>query len=90
MGYMSIIKASVTSHKGIIKSKNEDNFYMNGRFMYEHETDSVQVSVENKSDNFIFSVSDSMDIVDKEKRFQFLSLKSLINTIKKQNTKKMI
>jgi len=67
MGYMSIIKASVTSHKGIIKSKNEDNFYMNGRFMYEHETDSVQVSVENKSDNFIFSVSDSMDIVDKEK-----------------------
>ena len=38
---------------------------MNGRFMYEHETDSVQASVENKSDNFIFSVSDSMDIVDK-------------------------
>lgn len=68
MGYMSRIKASVTSHNGIAKSNHEDNFYINGRFVYQHETDNVQVSVENKADKFIFSVSDSMDIRDKQKQ----------------------
>lgn len=67
MGYVSNVRASVTSRKGIIKTKNEDNFYINGRFMDEYESDSVLASTENKSDSFIFSVSNSMDIADKEK-----------------------
>jgi len=67
MGYVSNVIASVTSRKGIVKQKNEDNFYINGKFMDDYETDSVLASIENKSDSFIFSVSNSIDIADKEK-----------------------
>ncbi|HOJ09373.1 MAG TPA: LysM peptidoglycan-binding domain-containing protein [Clostridiales bacterium] len=67
MGNLIRIKASATSHVGMIRAVNKDNFNMNGRFIYEYETDNIQVSTEGSSDFFSFAVSDSMDIVDDEK-----------------------
>jgi len=83
MGYTIRVKASVTSHIGIVKTDNKDNFYLNGRFIYEHETDNIQVSTENNFDNYIFSVSDSMDITDKEKEVSI----SITREIKKYHEK---
>jgi len=55
------ISASAASHVGMIKSANENSFYMNGRFMHEYEADSVQVSIEDSGQQFVFAVSDGMD-----------------------------
>jgi serine/threonine protein phosphatase PrpC len=56
------VNASAVSHVGKARTVNEDNFYMNGRFMFDHETDNIQVSVESSEPHFIFAVSDGMDI----------------------------
>jgi len=63
----AIISASAVSHIGISKSVNENNFYLNGRFMYDYETSSVQVSVENSCREHVFAVSDGMDMELQEK-----------------------
>lgn len=55
------ISSSATSHTGTIKTVNEDNFYINGRYMHEYEANCVQVSVETSGREYLFAVSDSMD-----------------------------
>lgn len=77
MGYMCDVKASVTSLKGTLNDKLNDNFYLNGRYMKESEIQSVLVSSQYKSDSFIFSVSDSMDITDEEKGISLSAIKDL-------------
>ncbi|NSW91982.1 MAG: LysM peptidoglycan-binding domain-containing protein [Firmicutes bacterium] len=67
MGNLVKIRASATSHVGLVKAVNEDNFYINGRFIYEHETDNIQVSIENNAEFYVFAVSDSMDVSDAER-----------------------
>lgn len=67
MGNSINIRASATSHAGLLKTENNNNFYMNGRFIYEHETDNIQVSIENNEEFYVFAVSDSMDVSDAEK-----------------------
>lgn len=68
MGNSVKIKASATSRTGLSKTANNNNFYMNGRFIYEYETENIQVSIENNEDFYIFAVSDSMDVSDAEKQ----------------------
>jgi serine/threonine protein phosphatase PrpC/LysM repeat protein len=55
------ISASVVSHLGMVKKENKDNFYINGRYMFEHDTDNVQVSIENNSSTYLFAVCDDME-----------------------------
>ncbi|HHW49041.1 MAG TPA: LysM peptidoglycan-binding domain-containing protein [Clostridiaceae bacterium] len=55
------VNASAVSYIGKVSTVNEDNFYMNGRFMFDHETDNIQVSVESSGPYFIFAVTDGMD-----------------------------
>lgn len=72
MGNMIKLRASVTSYAGNSETNN-DNFYMNGRFMYEHETDNIQVSIENSNEFYVFAVSDSLDVSDPQKEI-FISI----------------
>ncbi len=55
------INASVVSHPGIGYSSVEDNFYINGRYRYEHECEAIQVSVENSGEEYVLAVTDCMD-----------------------------
>jgi len=55
------VNASAVSCIGKACVVNEDNFYMNGRFMFDREIDNVQVAVETSEPYFIFAVSDGMD-----------------------------
>lgn len=83
MGNPVKIRASATSHRGLSKTANNNNFYMNGRFIYEHETDNIQVSIENIEDFYIFAVSDSMDVSDSEKEIYI----SIARELKKYHEK---
>jgi len=83
MGNPIRIKASATSHAGLLKTANKNNFYMNGRFIYEHETDNIQVSIENNEEFYIFAVSDSMDVSDTEKEVHI----SIARELKKYHEK---
>ncbi|HHW32474.1 MAG TPA: LysM peptidoglycan-binding domain-containing protein [Clostridiaceae bacterium] len=55
------ISASVVSHLGMVKKENKDNFYINGRYIFEHDTDNVQVSIETNASSFLFAVCDNME-----------------------------
>jgi ABC-type molybdate transport system permease subunit len=55
------ISASVVSHIGMVCEKNKDNFFINGRFMYEHDTNNVQVSLESSASTYLFAVCDNME-----------------------------
>jgi serine/threonine protein phosphatase PrpC/LysM repeat protein len=61
------LRAAAISRAGLAKAVNEDNLYINGRFMYEHETDNIWMSIESSTDFYVFSVSDSMDVSDAER-----------------------
>lgn len=61
------IDASVSSHIGCTRASNDDNFYLNGRYRYDYETENIQVSVENSGPEYIFTVSDGMDATSAEK-----------------------
>ena len=54
------LSATVVSHTGMVKAESQDNFYINGRFMYEYESNNVQVSIENNEAQYIFAVCDGM------------------------------
>ncbi|HHY23683.1 MAG TPA: LysM peptidoglycan-binding domain-containing protein [Clostridiaceae bacterium] len=83
MGNSVKIKASATSRTGLSKTANNNNFYMNGRFIYEYETENIQVSIENNEDFYIFAVSDSMDVSDAEKQVHI----SIARELKKYHDK---
>jgi len=56
------VNASVVSCIGKFCADNEDNFYMNGKFMHDHDKDKVQVTIaESSGHDFLFAVSDRMD-----------------------------
>lgn len=61
------VNASIVSSTGGINKYKTDNYYMNGRFMFEHETNSVQVSTEDIGSEYLFAVSDGMDRLVPEK-----------------------
>jgi serine/threonine protein phosphatase PrpC len=62
MKSMLKVNASAVSYVGRFCADNEDNFYMNGRFMYDHDKDKVQVTlIESVGSEFLFAVSDRMD-----------------------------
>lgn len=61
MDYSINISASAASHAGTTEKINQNNFYINGRFMQDYETSSVQVSVDGMGDEFLFAVSSKMD-----------------------------
>ncbi len=61
MGELTKISTTVVSHAGMENSENTNNFYVDGRYMYEHEADNVQVTFEKSGEEFIFAVSDGMD-----------------------------
>jgi serine/threonine protein phosphatase PrpC/LysM repeat protein len=71
------INASVVSNIGMVSAENLDNFYMNGRFMYEHETDNIQVSVGDSGREYLFAVSDGMDRHIPEKRMVVSAVREL-------------
>jgi serine/threonine protein phosphatase PrpC/LysM repeat protein len=71
------LNATVVSNTGIIPEKNKDNFYMNGRFIYEHETGSIQVSFDNEEPDYIFVVMDSMEKQLEEKNVLLSMTKEL-------------
>lgn len=71
------LRATAISRAGLAKEFNEDNLYVNGRFMYEHETDNVWISIENSSDFYVFSVTDSMDVSDAERGIYISIVKEL-------------
>lgn len=68
MGDLVNIKATALRHLGTKENLGGDNFYINGRFLYEYETKDVQVSIENTKEFYVFAVSDSMDMFDEEKQ----------------------
>ncbi len=86
MGNSVKIKASATSRTGLSKTANNNNFYMNGRFIYEYETENIQVSIENNEDFYIFAVSDSMDVSDTEKEVNISIARELKKYQKKAET----
>jgi len=61
MEYILKVNASAVSRIGKFCADNEDNFYVDGRFIYDREVDNIQVSVENSGPEYLFAVSDSMD-----------------------------
>lgn len=64
------IKINVTSvsYGGRGYSGNGDNFYINGRYIYEHEMENIQVTTDCTSKDHIFAVSDGLDRAATEKR----------------------
>ncbi|MCX7745697.1 MAG: protein phosphatase 2C domain-containing protein [Clostridia bacterium] len=58
---LTTIDASAVTNKGLVRTNNEDNFYMNGLFMEEYERDSHREhSVNHTSNNFLFALCDGM------------------------------
>jgi len=64
------VNASVVSFCGKDFKKNHNNFYINGRYKneYENETDSIQVSIENSGEEYLFAVSEGLDRDESEQR----------------------
>jgi len=66
MGDSVKVLASVVSRRGIESKFNNNDFYMNGKFLSESDVDvdDVQASLDNISEDFIFAVCNSMSIED--------------------------
>ena len=63
MEKMVKINSTVVSRKGMTSySDNEDNFYINGRFVNEYEADNIQVSNENSRQKHLFAICDGLDM----------------------------
>jgi protein phosphatase len=74
------IKAYVITNKGLIRENNEDNFYVNGRYMNETEREcELEFSVESSKYNQIFAVCDGMGGEAKGELASFIAAKTLEN-----------
>lgn len=60
MGILTKVNASVITYRRKVSDGYNDTFYMNGRFINEVDTESVQASIEGSSSEFIFAVSSGM------------------------------
>ena len=60
MGEFIKINAAAVS-RGVEDKFNDDNFYINGRYVYHFRRTDTQVYIENEGEEFIFAVSDGMD-----------------------------
>jgi protein phosphatase len=59
-----VFNASVVSRKGISSLDNTNNFYINGRYMYEHESEAVQVTIEKRSNEGLFAICNGMNNIE--------------------------
>lgn len=58
---MTKVEACVVSHTGLVRANNEDNFYLNGIYMQENESDnSVKSTISHVGKEHIFAVCDGM------------------------------
>ena len=71
------LNVSSVSHGGGSYSGNEDNFYINGRYMYEYEMENIQVTMDCMATDHIFAVSDGLDRIATEKRSSISMVKEL-------------
>lgn len=71
------VNVSSVSYAGRGYSDNDDNFYINGRYMYEHEMENIQVTTDCISNDHIFAVSDGLDRAATEKRPSISMVKEL-------------
>lgn len=71
------LNVSSVSHAGRSYSGNEDNFYINGRYMYEYEMENIQVTTDCLALDHIFAVSDGFDRVATDKRPSLSMVKEL-------------
>lgn len=71
------INACVYSRKGLETESNNDDFYMNGKFLSEYHLDNMQASLENRGTEFLFAVADHMEFSDDEKRANFSILREM-------------
>lgn len=77
MEYILKVNASAVSRVGKFCAGNEDNFYVNGRYIYDREMDNVQVTVENSGSEYIFAVCDGMEKEIPEKGSSISVIKEL-------------
>lgn len=77
------ISAAVVSWSNPDCIHNKSNFYIDGRYKYEHETQSVEVSIENSASQYIFAVCNGLDRDIPEKN----SSVSVVKEIKKFHEK---
>lgn len=56
------INATVVSNKGLLQQENGENFFLNGRFRHEYESDNIQVSIQNLEEQvYTFALCEGMD-----------------------------
>ncbi len=77
MGNVLKVNVSVISQKGTVVSDNKDEFYLNGKFTSEGQTNSIQASFENKGVEFVFAVSDKLTLKSKKEGSALSMVKSL-------------
>jgi PPM family protein phosphatase len=54
------ISATVVTYTGALQTENKNNFYLDGRHIYQHEINSVEVSTEKAAQDYMFAVCDGM------------------------------
>ncbi len=76
-----IISLNVTavSRNCISGTVNNDRFYINGRRIYRYETDSIQLSVENSGNEYIFALGSGMDRESSKRENSFSTMEELEN-----------
>jgi serine/threonine protein phosphatase PrpC len=78
MGIMLKIDASVVTNKGNIRSKNEDNFYLNGLYMKKNDnTNFCSYSLSNTEQQVVFAVCDGMGGEELGEEASFLAVQAL-------------
>lgn len=84
-----IFNASVVSRKGISSLGNTNNFYINGRYMYEHESDAVQVTIEKRSSEGLFAICNGMNGIEHKDNHIVSVIKELDKYSRKVNNFKV-
>ena len=79
MGTMLKIDASVVTSKGNVRSKNEDNFYLNGLYMKKSDNENFcSYSLSNTDQQFIFAVCDGMGGEELGEEASFTAVQTLL------------
>lgn len=71
------VESAVVSHEGRIRENNEDNFFLNGVYKKNTDTNREQMEMIKKGDRFLFSVCDGMGGEDYGELASFCTVRTM-------------
>lgn len=77
MDILTKVNASVKVYRRKISDSCKDAFYMNGKFLDDIDTESVQTQIESSGSGFVFAVSSGMIVDSSEKNLSISIIKEL-------------